>query len=331
MGMAPYGEPRLRRPELERLLTWRTTAASGSTWTTSRSTARPGRLHAQLLELLGERAPASRSSSSGARATARSALRRLAAHVQAVTEGDLVEPRAARRTGTPARPNLCFAGGVALNSVANCRIARRDARSNDSSSSPPRATRAARWARRSGPTTSSPASRARGRTEHASWGAEYAPTRSSLPRRPRESATASSATSGSRARRSTAARRGQGRRLVPGPLRVGAARARPPHDPRRPAPRRDEGRVNAQDQVSRAVPPLRAGGAGGRRLATSGRAGPPPASPVHAPVAGSTRRGTRRSLPSPLGHREASDRSRGLNRALPPLIERWGGHGLRCC
>ena len=53
-------------------------------------------------------------------------------------------------------------------------------------------------------------------------------------------------------------RRRQGHRLVPGPHRMGPARARQPLDPGRPAPRRHEGHPQSQDQAPRVVPAVRA-------------------------------------------------------------------------
>ncbi len=58
--------------------------------------------------------------------------------------------------------------------------------------------------------------------------------------------------------RRRAARCGRRRRLVPGPDGAGAARARQPLDPCRPAERRDEGRAERAGEASRAVPALRA-------------------------------------------------------------------------
>ena len=54
----------------------------------------------------------------------------------------------------------------------------------------------------------------------------------------------------------------QDRRLVPGPVRDGAACARQPLDPGRSAPSRHARRAQRQGQAARAVPPLRAGRAG---------------------------------------------------------------------
>jgi carbamoyltransferase len=62
--------------------------------------------------------------------------------------------------------------------------------------------------------------------------------------------------------RGRAARGGARRGLLPGALRVGAARARGPLDRGRPARPRDARAGQSQDQVPRALPPLRAGGAG---------------------------------------------------------------------
>ena len=56
--------------------------------------------------------------------------------------------------------------------------------------------------------------------------------------------------------------RRQDRRLVPGPLRDGPARARQPLDPGRPAPRRDARHPQRQGQEARGLPPVRAGRAG---------------------------------------------------------------------
>ena len=71
---------------------------------------------------------------------------------------------------------------------------------------------------------------------------------------------------------------GTDRRLVPGPVRDGAAGARQPLDPGRPAPSRHARGAQRQGQAARAVPAIRAGGAGraGRRVLRDR-----PARPVH--------------------------------------------------
>ena len=105
----------------------------------------------------------------------------LAASIQAVTEEIVLRMarHAHRRTGLP---RLCMAGGVALNSVANGRSSGRR-RSRSCTSSRRRATRAGRWARRSGPITRSSAGRARFVMEHACVGPGVrAARRSGVPR-----------------------------------------------------------------------------------------------------------------------------------------------------
>ena len=74
-----------------------------------------------------------------------------------------------------------------------------------------------------------------------------------------------------------AARRGARRRLVPGPHGVRPARARRPLDHRRPAQREDAVGDEPQDQVPRVVPAVRAVGARGtrRRLLRARRARAP--------------------------------------------------------
>ena len=108
-------------------------------------------------------------------------------------------------------------------------------------------------------------------------------------------------------------RRGRRRRLVPGPDGVRPARARPPLDRRRPAPRRDEGRPERADQAARVVPAVRALGARrrGRRVVRPG---------LHLAVHGArlqhaareAQRRSRRSTTStaPAASRRSSARSR---------------------
>ena len=64
-------------------------------------------------------------------------------------------------------------------------------------------------------------------------------------------------------------------RVVPGPVRMGAAVARQPQHPRQSPPRGHEGHRQHEDQVSRALPAVRAIGAGRARgaLLRSGRTG----------------------------------------------------------
>ena len=106
--------------------------------------------------------------------------------------------------------------------------------------------------------------------------------------------------------------RRQDRRLVPGPLRDGPARARQPLDPGRPAPRRDARHAQRQGQEARGLPPVRAGGAGravGRVLRDR------PARPVHDAGAARARRQARRS-----SRRRCTSTARGASRrsSAPP-------------
>jgi carbamoyltransferase len=129
MGMAPYGEPRFV-PELERVLHlyddgsfWLDLSYFSFHYSTRRA------YTPKLLELLGveprprnerfwtpEDADASEDDLARSRRYAD-----IAASVQAITERAVVNlaREAQRRTGSP---NLCFAGGVALNVLANRRI-----------------------------------------------------------------------------------------------------------------------------------------------------------------------------------------------------------------
>ena len=84
----------------------------------------------------------------------------LAASIQAVTEEVDAAADARARAARPGSENLCLAGGVALNCVANGKVLRDGAVRATSGSSRRRAMPAARSARRSPPTTCSRTSRA---------------------------------------------------------------------------------------------------------------------------------------------------------------------------
>ena len=129
MGMAPYGEPRFL-PELERVLHlyddgsfWLDLSYFSFHYSTRRA------YSDELLELLGveprprnERFWTSEDADASPADLARSQrYADIAASVQAITERAVVNlaREAQRRAGSP---NLCFAGGVALNVLANRRI-----------------------------------------------------------------------------------------------------------------------------------------------------------------------------------------------------------------
>jgi carbamoyltransferase len=129
MGMAPYGEPRYL-PELERVLHlyddgsfWLDLSYFSFHYSTRRA------YTPKLLELLGveprprnERFWTSEDADASPADLARSQrYADIAASVQAITERAVVNlaREAQRRAGSP---NLCFAGGVALNVLANRRI-----------------------------------------------------------------------------------------------------------------------------------------------------------------------------------------------------------------
>ena len=180
---------------------------------------------------------------------------------------------------------LCMAGGVALNSVANGRILRETPVRASSTSS----RRPATAARRVGAALYAVARAARATAarfvmDHASWGQAHSDA--AIARCGRRAAGCRASDVRTRTQLldrvvGPAGARKRGR-LVPGPLRVGAARARQPQHPRGPAPRRDEGHRQREDQVPRAVPAVRAVGvrSDARRRATSICRTPSPALPA---------------------------------------------------
>ena len=165
----------------------------------------------------------------------------LAASIQAVTEEVMLRLTRVARARDRRRRNLCLAGGVALNCVANGKILRDGAFEQhlDPAGGRRRRRRARRGARRLPPVQGPAAHAERRRDAHAGRLSRARPSR-----RPRSSGACTAAGARLRrvpddddARRRTArrARRRQGGRLVPGPHGVRAARARRPLDPRRRA------------------------------------------------------------------------------------------------
>ena len=164
----------------------------------------------------------------------------------------------ARRTGATGSTNLCLAGGVALNAVANGRI-RPETPFEDVYVQPAAgdsgiAVGAAYhvWNQELG--------KPRGFVmEHAYTG----PSTRDAEARGGARAPPGFEPRAARRRRALRARRGadrrrRRRRLVPGPDGVRPARARQPLDRRRPAAARHEGHPQRADQAPRAVPPVRA-------------------------------------------------------------------------
>ena len=153
----------------------------------------------------------------------------LARSVQEVTEEIVLRTarHAHRETGSK---NLCLAGGVALNCVANGRILREGPSSASGSSRPP-ATRAARSARRSSSGTSCSATPRKPEPADAQRGSLLGPgfgddeIRAFLDRRRRPLREPRRRGRAARPRRAPHGR-GQGDRLVPRPDGVRAARAR---------------------------------------------------------------------------------------------------------
>ena len=267
MGMAPYGEPRFL-PELERVLHlyddgsfWLDLSYFSFHYSTRRA------YSDELLELLGveprprnERFWTPEDADASPADLARSQrYADIAASVQAITERAVVNlaREAQRRAGSP---NLCFAGGVALNVLANRRIL--DETPVERLFIPP------------APGDSGGALGAalhvehvilgnpsRTELEHAYWGSEYdgADVDAALRDRP---GVAYHRLGDERERPrgdGGGARPGRRGRLVPGPLRARPAGARRPQHHRRPAQRGDEGAHQREDQVPRAVPAVRAG------------------------------------------------------------------------
>ena len=284
MGMAPYGEPRFV-DELSRVLR---TYEDGSFWldsTTSRSTTRRARpTPTRCTQLLGT-GPRKRDEPFSSRGEERS--QRLRRHRRQRPGGDRArdrQPRARRARAHRLDEPL----------LRGRRGAERDGEPPD-----PRGDRDRAALHPAGARRLRGALGAALYVEHVVLGRRSERVRSSTPTgaprystardrrgargRPRASSTASCPTR----RRLLAddgrrARRRRGRRLVPGPLRVRPARARQPQHPRRPAPGRDEGADQREDQVPRALPPVRAGGRGGARrhaaAARAARTSTPPAS-----------------------------------------------------
>ena len=243
----------------------------------------------------------------------------LAASIQAVTEEVMLRLTAALADGDRAK-NLCLAGGVALNCVANGKILR-DGKFERIWIQPaagdaggalgaalaayhlfkdrPRKLDGAARRHAAAPISARPSTRTR------SSGACALPARCS---------TSSPDHDDDRGHRRRAGRR-QGGRLVPGPHGVRAARARRPLDPRRRALADHAEDAQPQGQVPRIVPAVRALGAarGGRRLVRARRR-----QPVHA--AGRRRRAgappaDERGRARPVRHRQAERRA--LARSRP--------------
>jgi carbamoyltransferase len=162
--------------------------------------------------------------------------------------------------------NLCLAGGVALNCVANGRLLREGPFENGSGCSRRPGTPAGRWARRCLSGTSCSKTRARPARPTAStarcW-ARNSPTTEMLAVLAECGAVyqcvedeASCAGDG------RADRRRQGGRLGPGPDGIRPARPRQPQHPRRRPQPRHAVHHEPEDQVPGIVPALRSGGAG---------------------------------------------------------------------
>ena len=182
----------------------------------------------------------------------------IAASIQKVTEEIILKLASdlQRRTGLK---KLCMAGGVALNSVANGRILREtpfeelfiQPAAGDSGAALGAALHVYHGL----------LGKPRSFTlEHAYWGKAYGEDeiRSFLEGQNIALRKIRGRRQAPRPRRRRP-RRGQGRRLVPGPVRMGPAGPRQPEHPGRPAKRADEGHRQHQDQVPRAVPAVRPG------------------------------------------------------------------------
>ena len=189
----------------------------------------------------------------------------LAASIQKVTEEiDAAWPRATC-TRRPGMKNLCLAGGVALNCVGNGRILREGPFENiwiqPAAGDAGGALGAALFvwhqlldkprAAAAGATAARLAARARVQRRRDPRRSSIARARATRVLRRRRRAV--------RARRRAAWRDEQGRRLVPGPDGVRAARARRAQHPRRRAQPDDAVGDEPEDQVPRVVPAVRAG------------------------------------------------------------------------
>ena len=147
MGLAPYGEPRFKDKILEHLIDVKPDGSfrldmsyfnycTGLTMTNGRFNELFGAPPRKPDELLTD------------------FHMDLAASIQAVTDEIVLRLTRSLREETGIR-NLCLAGGVALNCVANGKVLREGVLRPASISSPPPATRAARWAPRSSAITCS--------------------------------------------------------------------------------------------------------------------------------------------------------------------------------
>ena len=172
--------------------------------------------------------------------------------------GGLPPPRRHAAGSARGMPNLCLAGGVALNAVANGRI--RPETPFEELYVQPAAGDSGTAVGAAYYVWNQVLGQPRGFVmEHAYTGPEYSRRRDA---RLRSRAAGVDARAARRRRalphRRRADRRRRRRRLVPGPDGVRPARARAPLDRRRPAPRRHEGRPQRADQAPRAVPAVRA-------------------------------------------------------------------------
>jgi carbamoyltransferase len=202
----------------------------------------------------------------------------MAASVQKVTEEIVLRMVRSlhERTGLK---NLCMAGGVALNCVANGRIVREGPFENlwvqPAAGDAGGALGAALFAYNC--VLGKPRAF---RMDHAFWGPEYSERGDhEISRRPGRAVPHTLPGGDDRRDRAPAARRPGRGGVVPGAHRVGSALAR---QPQHPGGRAQPGELAArqpQDQVSRELPPLRAGGAGGEG---AGVVRYRPREPVHA-------------------------------------------------
>ena len=187
--------------------------------------------------------------------------RDLAFALQAVTRGDRPPHRARPAQASSRSATSCMTGGVALNCVANAKILEHtDVRRiwvPPCASDTGAPLGSALWHYHQ--TLGQPA---QFELTHPFYGRPTATTRCSARCRPPGCATGASPEGAAAAPGGAGPGRRQDRRLVPGPLRDGAARARQPLDPGRPAPRRDARHPQRQGQEARGLPPVRAGRAG---------------------------------------------------------------------